>query len=67
MNAYNIFKEESYSTIEFHAIAESEAQVKKLAKEANIDLEGYTIELERFNVKTELGRSYEAKIENCIV
>ena len=67
MNSYNIFDEKHYSTILYHAIANDEDQVKTLAKEANISLEGLTIELERNNIKDELGRPYSAKIEDAQV
>jgi 3-isopropylmalate dehydratase small subunit len=67
MNAYNIFDENHYSTILYHAIAESEQQVKELAEEKGIDISSLTIELERANVKPEFGRQYAPKIEDCIV
>lgn len=67
MNSYNIFEEENYSTILYHAIARDEEQVKELALESNIDLDGLTIDLVRQNVKDELGRPYPAKIEDVRV
>ena len=67
MNSYNIFEEENYSTILYHAIARDEEQVKELALEFNIDLDGLTIDLVRQNVKDELGRPYPAKIEDARV
>ena len=67
MNAYNIYNEEHYSTILYHAIARDEEQVKELAEEAGISLEGLTIDLERMNVKDQLGRQYSAKIEDALV
>lgn len=67
MNSYNIFDEKHYSTILYHAIAADLEQVKKLAKEANISLEGLTIELEHSDIKDELGRPYSAKIEDAQV
>lgn len=33
MNAYNIFDENHYDTILYHAVAKDEDQVKELAKE----------------------------------
>ncbi|WP_289191598.1 hypothetical protein [Bacteroides acidifaciens] len=67
MNAYNIYNEEHYSTILYHAIARDEEQVRELAEEAGISLEGLTIDLERMNVKDQLGRQYSAKIEDALV
>lgn len=67
MNSYNIFEEDSYSTIIYHAIAEDEQQVRQLAEDSGIDLEGMTIEMEKRNVKDELGRPYSPRIEDAIV
>ncbi len=67
MNSYNIYDEEHYSTILYHAIARDEEHVKELAEEAGINLEGLTIDLERNNVKDELGRPYSARIEDAII
>ena len=55
MNTYNIFEEENYSTILFHAVAEKENQVKELAEQEGFKIEGMTIELIRSNVKNEMG------------
>lgn len=62
MNAYNIFDENHYETILYHAVAKDEDQVKELAKEKGIDLEGLEIELERTNVKDQLGRDFNPYI-----
>lgn len=67
MNSYNIYDEEHYSTILYHAIARDEEHVRELAEEAGINLEGLTIDLERNNVKDELGRPYSARIEDAII
>lgn len=67
MNSYNIYEEENYSTILYHAIARDEEQVRELAEEASINIEGLTIDLDRENVKDELGRPYSARIENAVV
>ena len=56
MNTYNIYDENEYSCILYHAIAQDEEQVRELASEAGIDLTGLTIDLERENVKDELSR-----------
>jgi 3-isopropylmalate dehydratase small subunit len=67
MNTYNIFNENEPATILFHAIAESENQVKELAKENSIDLSNLTIELERKNVKNQMGKPFAASIQDAIV
>ncbi len=67
MNAYNIFDENHYDTILYHAVAKDEDQVKELAKEKGIDLEGLEIELERTNVKDQLGRDFNPYIEDALV
>ena len=67
MNSYNIYEEKNYSTILYHAIARDVEQVKELAEEAGIELEGLTIDLERESVKDLLGRPYSARIESAVV
>lgn len=67
MNSYNIFDEEHIDTILYHAIARDEDQVRELAEEASIDISGLTIDLERVNVKNELGRPYPARIEDAVI
>ena len=67
MNAYNIYDENEYSCILYHAIAQDEEQVRELASEAGIDLTGLTIDLERENVKDELGRPQKACIIDALV
>lgn len=67
MNAYNIFDENHYDTILYHAVAKDEDQVKELANEKGIDLEGLEIELERKNVKDQLGRDFNPYIEDALV
>lgn len=67
MNAYNIFDENHYETILYHAVAKDEDQVKELAKEKGIDLEGLEIELEKTNVKDQLGRDFNPYIEDALV
>ncbi len=54
-------------TILYHAVAKDEDQVKELAKEKGIDLEGLEIELERTNVKDQLGRDFNPYIEDALV
>ena len=67
MNSYNIFNENEAGTILFHAIASSEQHVKELASDSGIDRTGLTIELERQNVKDQLGRPFPASIENALI
>lgn len=67
MNTYNIYDKNNYSTILFHAIAESEDEVNELAREGSIDLTGLTIELERKNVKDQMGNNYNPSISDAIV
>lgn len=51
----------------YHAIATSEEHAIQLAEEKGFDVEGMEIELERMNVRDELGRPYECKIEDAMV
>ena len=44
-----------------------EDQVMELAKEAGIDMDGLSIELERSNVKDQLGRPLSARIEDALI
>lgn len=67
VNTYDIFDENNYSTILYHAIARDEEQVGELAEEAGIDLNGLTIELQRTNVMDELWRPYSAMIEDALI
>lgn len=67
MNSYNVFNENNYSEVLFHAIAANEDQVIELAEEQGISLEGLTIELDRTNVKDQLGRPFSARIEDARV
>lgn len=67
MNAYNIYDKDNYETILYHSVARDEDHVRELAEDANINLDGLTIELERTNVKDQLGRPYKAYIEDALV
>lgn len=66
MNAYNLI-DESHNAIIYHAIAESEEQVRQLAAESDIDIKGLTIDLEKSNIRPEYGRSYTPSIQDAIV
>ena len=67
MNSYNIYEENNEATILYHAIARDEDQVMELAKEAGIDMDGLSIELERSNVKDQLGKPLSARIEDALI
>ena len=67
MNTYNIFRKNEESTILYHAVARDEAQVRNMAEAENIDIDGMEIELERSNVRTELGREPQACINDALV
>lgn len=64
-NSYNIYDENYSSTIFilYHAVATDEDEVRELAEAKGYDLEGLTIELERSNVKDQLGRPFAPFIE----
>lgn len=67
MNSYNIFSKNESGTILFHAIAESDEHVNELAKENNMNLTGLTINLEKNNVKNEIGKSLRPEIRESII
>lgn len=64
MNAYNFVEK---GCVFYHAIAQSEEQAIQLANEAGYDIEGMEVELERTNVRDELGREYQPRIEDALV
>lgn len=67
MNTYNLFNNNEPATILFHAIASNEDHVQQLAAEAKLDISDLTIELERKDVKNELGRDYLPTIETALI
>lgn len=67
MNGYIIYEEAHYSTILYYAIASDENQVRELAENAGIILDGLAIELDRKNVRDQLGRPYKASIKDAQV
>lgn len=67
MNTYNIFRKNEESTILYHAVARDEAQVRNMAEAENIDIDGMEIELERSNVRTQLGIDPQACIKDALV
>lgn len=64
MNTYNFVEK---GCVFYHAIAESEEQAILLAKQEGFDIEGMEVELERMNVRDELGRPYKPRIEDALV
>ena len=66
-NSYTIYDENHSSTILYYAVAENEDQVRELAAEAGLDLEGLEIELDRENVRDQLGRPFNPHIEDAQV
>ena len=64
VNTYNFVEK---GCVFYHAVATSEEHAIQLAQEAGFDIEGMEIELERMNVRDEMGRPYEPKIEDALV
>ena len=67
MNTYNISGKDEDSTILYHAIARSEVEVRALMLLNNIKTDNMEIELERENVRTQLGREPQACIKDALV
>ena len=68
MNSYNIFQVGHESTILFHAIATCEEHVVELANQNGIVIESdYIIELDRSDIKDQLGLPFAPKIEDAQV
>lgn len=67
MNTYNIYDKKEPSCVLFHAIANTPSEVMELAEKKGIDLSGLEIELERSNVRDEMGRPYAASITDAVV
>lgn len=67
VNRYNIYNEENrYEgnvAVQYTALAHSEDRVREMAVEQDIDLTGYTIELEKTDVKNQLGKPYQENFE----
>ena len=64
MNTYNFVEK---GCVFYHAIATSEEHAIQLAQQEDFDIEGMEVELERINVRDELGRPYQPKIEEALV
>lgn len=67
MNSYNLYEEDHYGTILYRAVAYDREQVEILAKDAGIDIKGLVIELEKMNVRDEIGRPYKPYIEDALI
>lgn len=65
MNSYNLIDKTYTDCVLYHAIAMNEEQVIELAEQSGIDLKDIIIELDRSNVKDQLGRHYTARIEDA--
>lgn len=64
VNAYN-FSENG--CVFYHAIAEDHEQAVLLALQAGFDVVGMDIELEKEDVRDEMGNPYECRIEDALV
>lgn len=64
MNAYNFTEK---NCVFYHVIAQNEEQCYQLAKENNIDVNGMELELERSNIRDEMGREYNPTISEAMV
>jgi len=67
MNTYNIFNKNEPATILYYVVAEDENQLRKLAEESKINLEGLMIEIERVDVRNELGKPYMPSFKDAII
>lgn len=65
MNSYNLIDKTYTDCVLYHAIAMNEEQVIELAEQSGIDLKDVIIELDRSNVKDQLGKHYTARIEGA--
>ena len=64
VNAYNFSEKGS---VFYHAIAEDHEQAVLLALQAGFDVVGMDIELEKEDVRDEMGNPYECRIEDALV
>lgn len=64
MNTYNF---QQNGCVFYHAIASSEERAIELAINAGYDIEDLEVELERENVRDELGRPYKEGIQDAMV
>lgn len=67
VNSYNIYNPKNYVCVLWHALASDENEVRQLAKDAGIDLDGLEIELIRTDVRDQLRRPYSPRIEDAQV
>lgn len=64
VNAYNFLEK---GCVFYHAIAEDHEQAVLLALQAGFDVVGMDIELEKEDVRDEMGNPYECRIEDALV
>lgn len=67
VNSYNIYDPKNYVCVLWRALASDENEVRQLAKDAGIDLDGLEIELIRTDVRDQLRRPYSPRIEDAQV
>lgn len=65
INSYVVYDEQLPQEILYYAVAYDEDHVKELAEEAGYDIEDMVIELERTNVKDQLGWPCSPRIEDA--
>ena len=64
VNAYNFLEK---GCVFYHAIAEDHEQAVLLALQAGFDVVGMDIELEKEDVRDEMGNPYECRLEDALV
>lgn len=64
MNAYNFVEK---GCIFYHVIAKNEEQCYELAKRNNFNVEGMELELEKKNIRDEMGNEYQPTISDAMV
>lgn len=67
MNSYNLFDPAEPATIQYRALATSEQHVRQLAHDSLIDIDGMVIELDRTDVRNEIGNPYSPSIKSALV
>ena len=61
-NSYNVFNKNNYTWVVYHVIASSPEEVIEMLEEQGFDTEYLDVELDKRNVKDEMGRSFAKKI-----
>lgn len=67
MNSYNLFSNENPATILYHAVAMDTDHVAELAADYCINIENMAIQLEKSNVKDQLGRPLQPFFKTAII